>query len=216
MLSIEERIQLEEGLDAHRQEVGDIVENRLHGGKMEIFESRWREVAECLLARNASLYMAMTQSPTLWTGTTAPAILRPMIEVAINIAYIAKKPVERSEVYIDHGLRKAKVLAEKFDTTSLKIKDQYWQGTFRKAAEEWKKFIEYEKELWAVSVNIGDWDRSNMRQRALEIDRKELYEIVWKIFSGCVHSTWQYVGKYSGIRCMNPLHRGHLRGRISG
>ena len=216
MLAIEERIRLEEGLDTHRQEVGDSVENRLQGGQREIFESRWREVAECLLARNTSLYMAMTMSPTLWTGTTAPLILRPMIEVAINIAYIAKEPVERSKTYIEHGLGTAKALAEKYDTASLQNEDQDWKDLFGKAVEEWKKFIECEKELWAVNVNMGDWDKSSTRQRALEIGLKDLYGHAWAAFSGCVHSTWQHVGRYNGTRCVNPLHRGHIRGRISG
>ena len=216
MLDIEERIRIEEGLDGHRQEVGEVVEQRFREGKIDIFKSRWREVAECLLGRITSLYMTMTEGPVLWTGTSAPLILRPMIEIVINMAYIAKDPVPRSMAYIEYGLGTAKAMAAKYETVEIQAQDEGLKGLLKGAVQTEKEFIEAEKAIWAVDVNMGDWDGSNVRKRAQETEYDQLYEYTWNSFSACVHSTWQHVGRYNGTRCKNPLHRGHLRGRISG
>ena len=216
MHDIEERIRVENILDEHRQEVGEMVETRLAGGRKEIFGTRWREVAECFLARNTSLYFTMTMSPILWTGTAAPLLLRTMIDVMINMRYIAQDPVKRAQDYIDHGLSEALNVAAKFEEESFESEDEMFKSLFEKAAKHTQAFVEAERAVATVDVRRGDWAKNNARTRAKEIGLDKLYDVPWAMFSGCIHSNWHHIGRYNGKRCINPLHRGHIVGHIGG
>ena len=213
MLDVAQEAGIAQQLDRHREQVLRIVQYRLAKGSKPIFRSRWREVAECLLARNASLYDTMAMNPLLLTVTVAPMVLRAMIEVLINISYIAKKPKERSIAYMEHGLGSAILWASKAEEAS--EEEEGMKELLEEQITELMRFVEWERARWAVDVNLGDWAGNNVRKRAKEGGLNSLYRHAWGAFSDAVHSTWTHVGRINGVRCRNPLHRGHLRGRIT-
>ena len=206
----EEQRRCEAVLDEHREVVGRMVDDHLARGTRGA--GRWREVAECLLARNASIYMELATSPTLWRGTVAPMLLRPMIEVNINLKYIAMDPVERAEKFIAYGLSQGKMFSENFAKEEEEGHEGVWEVLFKEATRIWEEFVEEERKLEDVKVKWGDWEGGNTRKRAQEAGMAGVYRHGWNMFSPCIHGTWQFVGRFNGFRTSPG---GRLKGRIT-
>lgn len=70
------------------------------------------EVIGGMLAREATLTKDVARAPALWTGHSAPILLRAMADVYINIAWLLLDPVERCRKFILFGLGQAKLELE--------------------------------------------------------------------------------------------------------
>src|SRR3546814_8225011 len=65
-----------------------------------------------MLARQATLAKDVARAPMLWTGNSAPILLRAMADAYINIAWLLLDPVERCRKFILFGLGQAKLELE--------------------------------------------------------------------------------------------------------
>jgi hypothetical protein len=70
------------------------------------------EVIGGMLAREATLAKDVARAPALWTGHSAPILLRAMADAYINMAWLLLDPVERCRKFILFGLGQAKLELE--------------------------------------------------------------------------------------------------------
>ncbi len=61
-----------------------------------------------------------------------------------------------------------------------------------------------------VDINLGDFEKSTLRERAENSGIKDIYDKYYDILSTFTHSQWLGVRLHSFSICGNPLHRNHL------
>lgn len=59
-----------------------------------------------------------------------------------------------------------------------------------------------------VDINVGDWEGSNLRERATAIGLQDLHTVFGSM-SDDVHASWVNVRMNDLALCMNPTHGGH-------
>lgn len=166
-----------------------------------------REVMAGMLARQISLMRHLSCSPACWNWDIAPLFLRPMVEVVLNMAWIAKDPNGRSRSFIAYGLGQEKLQVEHMKAT-LSGMDAEDQEEYSKAIEHREHWIAEQCYPYLVEVNVGSWAESQFKM-AQETGELSLYHHCYAPFSGCVHSMWHHVARYNLDVCKNPLHRHH-------
>ena len=67
------------------------------------------------------------------------------------------------------------------------------------------------EDMWQefVPIDLGDWDKSNVRKKAEEAGIKDVYDAFYVWPSGFVHGHWGAVRDSVYDMCANPLHRFH-------
>ena len=60
-----------------------------------------------------------------------------------------------------------------------------------------------------VNVDFGHWDSKNLRQLAIEADKKDIYDRYYDWTSAFAHGHWCSIRDSNFITCHNPLHRLH-------
>ncbi len=67
------------------------------------------------------------------------------------------------------------------------------------------------EDLWAefVDINIGHWDKTNLRAMSIAADQKATYDLHYSWSSTFAHSHWCAVRDSVFVTCGNPLHRAH-------
>jgi hypothetical protein len=166
------------------------------------------EVIGGMLAREATLAKEVARAPTLWTGHSAPILLRAMADVYINIAWLLLDPVERSRKFILFGLGQAKLELEHRRAQIGAREPTPEEVTILEASEKW---IESQRVGWLLDVDLGKWSSLSVRQMADEAGCIDFYNYVYTPFSACAHSMWHHVARYDLRECGNPLHRHHRR-----
>src|SRR3546814_7115868 len=68
---------------------------RLEAWPPDFAQIHVHEVIGGMLARQATLAKDVARAPMLWTGNSAPILLRAMADAYINIAWLLLDPVER-------------------------------------------------------------------------------------------------------------------------
>ena len=66
------------------------------------------------------------------------------------------------------------------------------------------------QEEYGLSVNVGNFEQTNLRQMAEEAGLADLYRTTYQVTSGVTHCEWEFVEHYEMTRCLEPLHRGHM------
>ena len=141
---------------------GDIVREELaarwNAWPSKAAEREAHEVIGALLARQCSLAIGMAENMGVWNIHIGQLLLRAMADVHLTIAWIFIKPLERSRMFIHHGLGQEKLLMEHL--RSRKIREAQ-----AKAMEQW---IDSQRYTRLTTVNVGAWSDINLRQMADE------------------------------------------------
>ncbi|WP_336966879.1 DUF5677 domain-containing protein [Sphingobium aquiterrae] len=166
------------------------------------------EVIGSMLARQATLAKDVARAPALWTGDSAPILLRAMADVYINIAWLLLEPDARCRKFILFGLGQAKLELEHRRAQIGEREPTQQEAAMLEAGERW---IDSQRIGWLLDVDLGKWSSLSVRQMAEEAGCIDFYNYVYTPFSACAHSMWHHVARYNLVTCGNPLHRHHRR-----
>jgi hypothetical protein len=166
------------------------------------------EVISGMLAREATLAKEIARAPTMWTGHSAPILLRAMADVYINIAWLLMDPVDRCRKFILFGLGQAKLELEHCRAQIGVREPTLQEVAMLEAGERW---IDNQRIGWLLDVDLGKWSSLSVRQMAEEAGCIDFYNYVYTPFSGCAHSMWHHIARYDLRECSNSLHRHHRR-----
>jgi len=159
-----------------------------------------------LMARQATLTLSMAANPSIWNEHIAPLILRSMIDAVISFRWILKSPERRCQEYIGYGLGQAKLAISHFEK---KLNIDPEDGIAKSLMSFKEAWIESQKMMPFVEVNVGSWSGKSVRQMAIEAGDEDLYNFSFTPFSSCVHNQWDHVHVFNTTRCDNPLHKWH-------
>jgi hypothetical protein len=166
------------------------------------------EVISGMLAREATGAKDVARAPALWTGHSAPILLRAMADAYINMAWLLLDPVERCRKFILFGLGQAKLELEHRRAQIGTREPTLQEAAMLEAGERW---IDSQRIGGLLDVDIGKWSSLSVRQMAEEAGCIDFYNYVYTPFSACAHSMWHHVARYDLRQCGNPLHRRHRR-----
>lgn len=204
----EEVIELWPLIESYCSNVDRELAARLDAWPPDFAQIHVHEVIGGMLAREATLAKDLARAPTLWTGHSAPILLRAMADVYINIAWLLLDPVERCRKFILFGLGQAKLELEHRRAQIGAREPTPQEVAFLEASERW---IDSQRIGWLLNVDLGKWSSLSVRQMAEEADCIDFYNYVYTPFSACAHSMWHHVARYDLRDCGNPLHRHHRR-----
>lgn len=166
----------------------------------------FHEVVGGLLSRQVSLASELARNPNIWNSSTAPLLLRSMVEALITLAWILKDPQPRSEGFILYGLGQEKLLLE--HQKALLIEDGL-DPSEDQEIREWEEWLNSQRYTELTEVNVGDWGGINLRARAEKAGQLDLHRNDFARWSGAVHNMWQHLVRFNVQRCQNPLHGFH-------
>lgn len=128
--------------------------------------------------------------------------LRCLLECFITLAYLAKR--DDPELWKSHrvyGSGQAKLALLKLEEDS--IRPEYVSiDTLQELANEdlWQEYL---------NINLGHWDKTNLRKMAEDAKVKEVYDRYYPWTSSYVHGHWASIRDACFQTCLNPLHRMH-------
>jgi len=214
MTDVSKNMENEEGfeiwplIESYCSDVDRELAARLTAWRPDFTQIHVHEVIGGMLAREATLAKDIARAPVLWTGHSAPILLRAMADAYINIAWLLIDPEERCRKYILFGLGQAKLELE-HRRAQIGVREPTPQEVaILEAGETW---IDSQRIGWLVDVDFGKWSSLSVRQMAEEAGCIDFYNYVYTPFSACAHSMWHHVARYDLTVCGNPLHRHHRR-----
>jgi hypothetical protein len=132
--------------------------------------------------------------------------LRTIIEMLIIIKYLIKNEINHPNIwkeYKQYGIGKFKLILLK----SREKKDREKLSHFNEAfidilvnENTWEEFQD---------IDLKYFDRIGIREKCIEIDEKELYDILYDYDSSYVHGLWGAIRESSILACNNPNHLFH-------
>lgn len=148
---------------------------------------------------NLSLELAALPSSILSSGRT---LLRSIVESCITLHYLClKDDLTIWTQYRNYGSGQSALSFLK--TVDLSDAPSYVDlDTLEMLANE-------DAWLETKDILIGAWAKKNLREMAIECDRKEVYDKYYDWLSGFSHSHWGAVRDTAFTICLNPLHRLH-------
>ncbi|PWB84498.1 MAG: hypothetical protein C3F11_00980 [Methylocystaceae bacterium] len=179
---------------------------RLEAWRPDFAHIHVHEVIGGVLARQATLAKDIARAPALWTGHSAPILLRAMADAYINIAWLLLDPVERCRKFVLFGLGQAKLELEHRRAQIGAREPTPQEAAMLEAGERW---IDDQRIGWLLDVDLGKWSSLSVRQMAEEANCIDFYNYVYTPFSACAHSMWHHIARYDLRKCGNPLHRYH-------
>lgn len=204
----EEGIELWPLIERYCADVDRELAARLEAWPPDFADIHVHEVIGGMLARQATLAKDVARAPALWTGHSAPILLRAMADAYINIAWLLLDPVERCRKFILFGLGQAKLELEHRRAQVGAREPTSEETAMLEAGQRW---IDGQRIGWLLDVDLGKWSSLSVRQMAEEAGCIDFYNYVYTPFSACAHSMWHHVARYDLVRCGNPLHRHHRR-----
>lgn len=164
-------------------------------------------VINALLARQATLAVALADNFEVWNWDIGPLYLRAMTDCYITLAWILGKPDERSRLYIVHGLGQEKLWMAHYERLAEDSEDEEEEEGYRQMIEASRAWVESQSFLFFVTVNLGNWTGKNTREMALEADCIDLYNFAYTPYSFSAHNTWNHLGKFNAVPSSSPLHK---------
>lgn len=168
-----------------------------------------------LIARQATVAIAVAENINVWNWDIGPLYLRAMTDCYITLAWILRSVRERSQLYILHGLSQEKLWMAHYEKIIEKIEDPEEKQSCQQMLEASKAWVESQSFLFFVTVNLGSWSGKPTRQMAEEADCLDLYNFAYQPYSFCAHNTWNHVGKFNAIASKRPLNKNMRLPRIS-
>lgn len=201
-------IELWQLVDSYCADVDRELAARLEAWPPDFAHIHVHEVIGGMLARQATLAKDIARAPALWTGNSAPILLRAMADAYINVAWLLLDSIERSRKFILFGLGQAKLEFEHRRAQIGAREPTPQEAAMLEAGERW---IDGQRIGWLLDVDLGKWSSLSVRQMAEEAGCIDFYNYVYTPFSACAHSMWHHVARYDLVECPNPLHRHHRR-----
>lgn len=195
-------------IESYCANVDHELTERLEAWRPDFSQIHVHEVIGGMLARQATLSKDVARAPALWTGHSAPILLRAMADAYINIAWLLLDPVERCRKFVLFGLGQAKLELEHRRAQIGTREPTPQEAAMLEAGERW---IDNQRIGWLLDVDLGKWSSLSVRQMAEEANCIDFYNYVYTPFSACTHSMWHHVARYDLRECGNPLHRHHRR-----
>lgn len=130
--------------------------------------------------------------------------LRIIIEVYITLKYIHKKEAEEPDIwekYQEYGIGKYKLIllkareAEDFENSHLNT--ELIDALINEQIDEMFLDVEFR------------YFKTDIRNRAHDVDEKDLYGLYYDYESNYAHGLWGAVRESAMLKCVNPLHLGH-------
>jgi hypothetical protein len=132
-------------------------------------------------------------------GRTA---LRSIVECFITLRYLRKNDnPDLWLAYRNYGSGQVKLALLKFDEIG-ECPNFVDQGKL-------KLNINYDRGEEFLSINLGNWEKTSLRDMSEKSGTKKEYDLYYTITSGFVHGMWEAVNEATFEYCGNPLHRFH-------
>ncbi len=164
-------------------------------------------VINALLARQATLAIAIADNVETWNWDIGPLYLRAMTDCHITLAWILGKPEERSRLYIMHGLGQEKLWMAHYEKLVEDETDPDDRERLQAMLDASRQWIESQSFLFFVTVNLGAWAGITTRKMAEEAGCLDLYNYAYTPYSFSAHSTWNHLGKFNALPTRSPLHK---------
>jgi hypothetical protein len=162
-----------------------------------------------LLVRQYQLFCYFLKGPMVWDVFLGPTLLRMMIENLITFEWICLDVDHRSALYVDFGLGQARLLGENLRKY---VEENGEDETLTSLADAQFEWVERQKLLGFVDINLGSWSDTDLRKMAHETGLDDLYRFGFAVFSSAVHGTWNHTGMLDVRPCQNEGHKHHLLG----
>lgn len=201
-----ERDKLGAILDSLTDKINNDFNIRIKNWKFKIEEREIHEVVGGLLSRQFTLALQLASTSQLWNYHIATIILRVMIDNFIQLSWILKSPLERSQRFIYYGLGQEKLILEHRKKYYEENKIDPSKDKAIIANESW---INSQRFSFLTDVNVGSWADIDTRKMAKEIGEESLYYLCFLPFNSSIHNNWYHISRYNLKECANPLHGGH-------
>lgn len=204
-------------LDEVLQKLNDLAD-KTHSDR----EKRWRPFGSvyyergaiaALMTRQYKLFCYFLRSPIFWDGLLGPSLLRMMIENIITVEWICVDLDRRCAMYVDHGIGQARLMAENLRKH---LAENGPDDFATQVADVTMAWVENQKLLAFVDINLGHWADKNLRVMADETKLEGLHRFGFLPFSAAVHGTWNHTGIHDVRSCQNLLHKRHMIGSAVG
>jgi hypothetical protein len=159
-----------------------------------------------MLSRQVTLTAELASNPGMWNGHLAPLVLRPMVEALITFAWILGDPSERLKRFMLYGLGQEKLLLEHIKA---KLAEQGTDPSKDQEMQKWESWLNAQKYIDLLEVNVGDWAGVNLRAMAEEAGYLDLHRIDYGRWSGAIHNMWHHLVRFNLQYCQNALHGFH-------
>jgi hypothetical protein len=129
-------------------------------------------------------------------------VLRGLVECLISLKYlITKDSLELWMAFQSHGTGQAKLVVQRLEEEKRSPKYLNQENLGQIANDDvWVEFL---------PINIGSWDDSDLRKRAIEVELKDKYDDYYTWPSSYSHGQWGAIRESVYTLCGNPLHRFH-------
>ena len=131
--------------------------------------------------------------------------LRIIIEIYIMLKFIHKKENDEPnlwEKYQEYGIGKYKLVL-------LKARELDDFKNSHLNTELIDALINEQNDEMFLDVDFRYFENTNIRNKAKEVDEKELYDLYYDYESNYAHGLWGAVRESAMLKCVNPLHLGH-------
>ena len=186
--------------------IEDLLIKRWDAWALNHEERDLHQVVGALLSRQVTLTTEMARNPGSWTAHIAPLILRPMVESLITLGWIFADVTERPRRFILYGLGQDKLLLEHQKSI---LVEQGKDPKEDQTIEEREGWLNGQRYIDLIEVNVGEWAGANLRKMAQETGYLDLHRIDYARWSGATHNMWQHVVRFNLQSCQNPLHGFH-------
>jgi hypothetical protein len=208
METVEEEVEIEQLILSYMDNVDRELAVRLEAWPPNFANIQVHEVIGGMLARQSTLAKEIASAPSLWSGHSAPILLRAMADAYINIAWLSLDPAPRCLKYIAYGLGQKKLELEHRRAEIGDREPTQEEQAMLDAGERW---IDSQHACFLLDVDLGKWAGLSVRELAREADCLDFYNYVYTPYSACAHSMWHHIAGYNLSKCANPLHRFHRR-----
>ena len=131
--------------------------------------------------------------------------LRTIIEIYIMTKYLLKKENDNPKIWGEYklyGISKYKLILLKAREIDLDKKSHFVPPIAELIVNEIKS-----EEF--IDVDLKYFDKMGIREKSIEVDEKDLYDLFYDYESSFSHGLWGAIRESSMIRCDNPVHLFH-------
>ena len=132
--------------------------------------------------------------------------LRSILEMLIICKYLIKNEIDHPNIweeYKQYGIGKYKLILLKSREKEGRKDSSHFDERIIDVLVNEKIIEEYQ------DVDLKYFDKTGMREKSIEVDEKELYDIIYDYDSNYVHGLWGAIRESSVMACSNPNHHFH-------
>ncbi len=141
-------------------------------------------VVNGLLARQVTLATAVIDNFEVWNWEIGPLYLRALTDCHITLAWILGDVPKRARDYVIAGLGQEKLQIGHKERELEKMTDPDERTEYQGLIRILKRWVESQKFLFWIPVNVGAWSGKNTRQMAEEAGCLDLYNHAYLGSSG--------------------------------